>query len=78
MTIPRDVKESVGIIPTETDIVQDERGRWYVSKAKPSKTRTSRFRTAHQSVSIIMRTDEIMALTKTYYGKHLNRFLRDY
>ncbi len=67
VTIPRDVRESMGIIPAETevDFVQDEQGRWYISKAKPSKTSNSRFRTAHKSVSITMSTDEIMALTRT-------------
>ena len=67
VTIPRDVRESMGIIPAETevDFIQDEQGRWYIVKAKPSKTSNSRFRTAHKSVSITMSTDEIMALTRT-------------
>lgn len=67
VTIPRDVRESMGIIPAETevDFLQDEQGRWYISKTKPLKNSTSRFRTAHKSVSIIMSTDEIMALTRT-------------
>ena len=54
VTIPRDVRERMGIIPAETevDFVQDEQGRWYISKAKPSKTSNSRFRTAHKAVSI--------------------------
>jgi len=67
VTIPRDVRESMGIIPAETevDFLQDEQGRWYISKAKPLKSGTSRFRSAHKTVSITMSTDEIMALTRT-------------
>jgi len=56
----------MGIIPgeSEVDFLQDEQGRWYISKAKPSKNSTSRFRSAHKAVSIRMSTDEIMALTR--------------
>jgi len=66
VTIPKDVRESMGIIPAETDIefLQDEQGRWYLAKAKPSKQKTSRFRTANQTAKLIMNTDEIMALTR--------------
>ena len=66
VTIPRDVRESMGIIPAETevDFVQDEQGRWYILKAKPSKTSISRFRSAHKAVSITMSTDKIMTMTR--------------
>ena len=66
VTIPRDVRESMGIIPAKTEIefLQDEQGRWYISKAKPTQKTTSRFRTAHQSGKLTMSTDEIMALTR--------------
>jgi len=66
VTIPRDVRESMGIIPAESevDFLQDEQGRWYISKAKPSKNSTSRFRSVHKVVSIRMSTDGIMALTR--------------
>lgn len=67
VTIPRNVRESMGIIPAETevDFLQDEQGRWYISKAKPMKKKVSRFRTAHQSAKLTMSTDEIMELTRS-------------
>jgi len=68
VTIPKDVRESMGIIPAETDIefLQDEQGRWYLAKAKPSKNKAvSRFRSAHKSGKLTMSTDEIMALTRS-------------
>ena len=66
VTIPRDVRENMGIIPSETevDFLQDEQGRWYLQKMKPSKTANSRFRTAHQTGKLTMSTEEIMALTR--------------
>ncbi|MDF1583610.1 MAG: AbrB/MazE/SpoVT family DNA-binding domain-containing protein [Methyloprofundus sp.] len=38
VTIPKDVRESMGIIPAETDVefLQDENGRWYLAKSKAS------------------------------------------
>lgn len=66
VTIPKDVRDSMGIIPSETDIefLQDDKGHWYLTKAKPSHKKTSRFRTANQTAKLIMNTDEIMALTR--------------
>lgn len=66
VTIPQNVRESMGIIPAETniDFLQDEQGRWYLEKAKPASKKVSRFRTAHQSAKLTMNTDEIMALTR--------------
>ena len=66
VTIPQNVRESMGILPAETDIefMQDESGHWYIVKAKTVKTRVSRFRTAHQAGKLTMSTDEIMALTR--------------
>ena len=66
VTIPQSVRESMGIIPSETDIdfLQDKQGRWYLAKAKPTDEKASRFRTAHQAANITMSTDEIMALTR--------------
>jgi len=66
VTIPHNVRESMGILPAETEIefMQDESGRWYIVKAKTVKTRVSRFRTAHQTGKLTMSTDEIMALTR--------------
>ena len=66
VTIPQSVRESMGIIPSETDVdfLQDEQGRWYLAKAKPTDEKPSRFRTAYQAANITMNTDEIMALTR--------------
>ncbi len=66
VTIPQNVRESMGIIPAETevDFLQDEQGRWYISKTKRTKKTISRFRTAHQAGKLTMTTDEIMALTR--------------
>ncbi len=66
VTIPLNVRESMGIIPAETEVefLQDEQGRWYISKTKPTQKKISRFRTAHQSGKLTMTTDEIMALTR--------------
>ena len=66
VTIPQNVRESMGILPAETEIefMQDESGRWYIVKYKTVKNRASRFRTAHQSGKLTMSTDEIMALTR--------------
>lgn len=65
VTIPRAVRENMGILPAETEVefLQDENGRWYLAKAESSK-KTSRFRSAHQSGRLMMSTDEIMALTR--------------
>lgn len=66
VTIPQNVRESMGIIPAETevDFLQDEQGRWFLTKAKPAKEKPSRFRTAHTTAKLMMSTDEIMALTR--------------
>ncbi len=66
VTIPRHVRESMGIIPAETEIefLQDEKGHWYISKSNGSNKTVSRFRTAGQSGKLTMSTDEIMALTR--------------
>lgn len=66
VTIPQNVRQSMGIIPAETEIdfLQDEQGRWYLTKAKRNKEKNSRFRTAHTTAKLTMTTDEIMALTR--------------
>ena len=66
VTIPQNVRENMGILPAETEIefLQDENGRWYIAKAKNTKKRDSRFRTAHQTGKLTMSTSEIMALTR--------------
>ena len=67
VTIPQYVRESMGILPSETEIefLQDENSRWYIVKAKKkSKKKASRFRTAYQKGKLTMSTDDIMALTR--------------
>jgi len=55
----------MGILPAETEVefLQDEQGRWYLSKTT-TKTKNSRFRAAYKVGKLIMSTDEIMALTR--------------
>jgi bifunctional DNA-binding transcriptional regulator/antitoxin component of YhaV-PrlF toxin-antitoxin module len=66
VTIPQNVRESMGILPAETEIefLLDENGRWYINKAKASKKTAGRFRTAHNAGKLTMSTDDIMALTR--------------
>ena len=66
VTIPQNVRESMGILPAETEVefLLDENGRWYINKTKTSKKRVSRFRTAHNTGKLTMSTDDIMALTR--------------
>ncbi len=66
VTIPQNVRDSMGIIPAETEIdfLQDEQGRWILTKVKSAPGKTSRFRTAHTTAKLTMTTDEIMALTR--------------
>jgi AbrB family looped-hinge helix DNA binding protein len=66
VTIPQNVRESMGIQPTQTEIdfTQDESGRWYIVKSSNAKKTTSRFRTVHKMGKLMMTTDQIMALTR--------------
>ena len=64
VTIPLEVREDLGIRPSETevDFIRDEKGNWFLKKVK-SKGK-SRFRKAHNCVKPTMSTDELMALTR--------------
>ncbi|MCU7836962.1 MAG: AbrB/MazE/SpoVT family DNA-binding domain-containing protein [gamma proteobacterium symbiont of Taylorina sp.] len=64
VTIPQEVREDLGIRPSETevDFVCDEKGNWYLKKIKTKEN--SRFRRAHKCVKPMMSTDELMALTR--------------
>ncbi|MGZ8916410.1 MAG: AbrB/MazE/SpoVT family DNA-binding domain-containing protein [Methylobacter sp.] len=66
VTIPVNVRESMGILPAETEIefLQDENGRWYISKSQSPDKTASRFRSAHKAGKLTMTTEEIMALTR--------------
>ena len=64
VTIPQEVREDLGIRPSETEVefVRDKKGNWYLKKIKPKGE--SRFRAAHRVVKPTMSTDELMALTR--------------
>ncbi|TRX01162.1 AbrB/MazE/SpoVT family DNA-binding domain-containing protein [Candidatus Methylobacter oryzae] len=66
VTIPQNVRESMGILPAQSEIefLQDENGRWYIAKTESYQKKTSRFRTANKAGKLTMSTDEIMALTR--------------
>jgi bifunctional DNA-binding transcriptional regulator/antitoxin component of YhaV-PrlF toxin-antitoxin module len=66
VTIPQNVRESMGILPAKTEIefLQDEQGHWYIAKTSSPKKTASRFRSAHQQGKLTMSTDDIMALTR--------------
>ena len=64
ITIPRRVRESLGIVPdTEVDFVE-ENGRFYLVKITISPKKDSKFRQFRGSATVKMRTDEIMQLTR--------------
>ncbi len=63
VTIPRDVREALGIAPeTEIDFVEDE-GRFYIVKTSEPIV-TKKFRKLRGIASVKMSTDEIMSLTR--------------
>ena len=66
VTIPQEVREAMGIHPSETEVefVQNENGQWYLKKIRARKRGQSRFRTAHKAGKLRMSTDEIMAMTR--------------
>ena len=63
VTIPRDVREALGISPeTEIDFIEDA-GRFYIVKTdEPGVKR--KFRKFRGIASVKMSTDEIMSLTR--------------
>ncbi len=63
VTIPRGVREALGIAPeTEIDFVEDK-GRFYIVKTnEPNVTR--KFRKLRGIATVKMTTDEIMSLTR--------------
>lgn len=66
VTIPQEVRESMGIKPAETEVEfkQDESGKWYLAKVKLAAGRKSRFRNAYKHGKLAMSTDEILSLTR--------------
>jgi AbrB family looped-hinge helix DNA binding protein len=63
VTIPRNVREVLGIAP-ETDVeFQEDNGRFYIVKASKGKP-TTKFTKLRGIASAKMSTDEIMNLTR--------------
>ena len=63
VTIPKNVRESLGIVP-ETDVVfQEENGKFYIVKISKDKP-TTRFNKLRGITTANMSTDEIMGLTR--------------
>lgn len=63
VTIPRKIREILGIIPeTEVDFVE-ENGRFYIVKTSQP-TSTSKFKKLRGIATTAMSTDEIMSLTR--------------
>lgn len=63
VTIPRNVREVLGITPeTEVEFIE-ENGRFYIAKANNRKT-TKKFYKLRGIATVKMSTDEIMDLTR--------------
>ncbi|NOQ45984.1 MAG: AbrB/MazE/SpoVT family DNA-binding domain-containing protein [Desulfobulbaceae bacterium] len=63
VTIPRNVRELLGIVP-ETDIeFREDNGRFYIVKTNKPKS-TSQFKKLRGIATAKMSTDEIMNLTR--------------
>ena len=63
VTIPRNIRESLGISPeTEIDFIE-ENGKFYIIKTNEPKI-TGKFRKLRGIASSNMSTDEIMSLTR--------------
>jgi antitoxin PrlF len=67
VTIPKNVRESLGIVP-ETDVdFQEDNGRFYIVKISKNKP-TTRFNKLRGIATTKMSTDEIMDLTRKNKG----------
>ena len=64
VTIPREVREALGIVPeSEIDFIE-ENGRFYLTKRDQLKTKKKKFARFRGIVTAQMSTDEIMGLTR--------------
>lgn len=64
VTIPRNVREILGIVP-ETDVeFQEDNGRFYIVKASKGNPPTTKFTQLRGIATAKMSTDEIMNLTR--------------
>ena len=63
VTIPRNVREILGIVPKSNIEFQEERGRFYIVKKTTTKP-TTKFTKLRGIATAKMSTDEIMNLTR--------------
>ena len=64
VTIPRHIREKLGIVPaTEIEFVE-EKNRVYIVKKKEPGNQLNKFRKLRGVATVRMTTDEIMALTR--------------
>ena len=64
VTIPRSIREKLGITPaSEVDFIE-EKGRIFMIKREDTEGHAGRFRQLRGSATVKMTTDEIMALTR--------------
>jgi AbrB family looped-hinge helix DNA binding protein len=63
VTIPRDVREKLGIVPQTNIDFREEKGRFYIVKTTKTK-RTNKFQRFRGIASSKMTTDEILKLTR--------------
>jgi AbrB family looped-hinge helix DNA binding protein len=65
VTIPRQVREALGIRPqSEVEFVKVKDGDYRLVKRKGTTSKTSRFAALRGTATVKMTTDEIMALTR--------------
>ncbi len=63
VTIPRDVREKLGIVPQTNIDFREENGRFYIVKTTKTE-RTNKLRKFRGIASSKMTTDEILKLTR--------------
>lgn len=63
VTIPRNVREVLGITPQTNVEFKEDKGRFYIVKDQRNKT-TNKFKKFRGIATANMSTDEIMALTR--------------
>ena len=64
VTIPRHIREKLGITPYTDVNFQEEGGRVYLTKKETAIPKKNKFRRYRGTATVKMSTDEIMALTR--------------
>jgi AbrB family looped-hinge helix DNA binding protein len=64
VTIPRHIREKLGILPATEIAFVEEKDRVYIVKKKDPGNRNNPFRKLRGVATVKMTTDEIMALTR--------------